>query len=172
MYNVHCTVYTLQAVILENYAIKGGILEQSVAPDTESFESIVTVPFRDETSGFVFPEPDLFRQKTIESEFFLLRTELEMLQTYSNNISSNVTPRGLRIYMYRYLLSKNLASTYMTKNTRYLLDDSVCDLLAKAIANRSANTLFSVSDMEEMNSVESQKLKDFLPKLIEMVVPY
>lgn len=161
-----------QAIILENYARKGGILEQGVTPDTESLESIAAVPSRDETSGFVFPEPDLFREKTIESEFFLLRTELEMLQAYSNNISSNVTPRGLRIYMYRYLLSKNLASTYMTKNTRYLLDDSVCDLLAKAIANRSANTLFSVSEMEEMNSVESQKLKDFLPKLIEMVVPY
>lgn len=162
-----------QAVILENYAVKGGILERKTVANTESKEPTINeVTPTDEVSGFVYPEPNLFQQKTVESEFFLLRSELEMLQRYSDEISTNVTPRGLRIYMYRYLLSKNLASTYMSTGTSYLLEDEVCNLLAKAIASRSSNSLFSVSEMEEMNSVENQKLKDFIPKLIEMVVPY
>lgn len=160
-----------QAVILENYASKGDILETS-APSTIEIEQNQTDTNSASTTDFVFPDPEVMRSKIIESEFFLLRSELELLQKYSNEISTNVTPRGLRIYMYRYLLSKNLASAYMSNNSRYQLDDKVCEILAKAIATKSANPLFDVKEMEDMQLLEDGRLKEFLPKLIGMVVPY
>ncbi len=164
-----------QAIILENYAVKGNILEQDIVygSDSEGADESASVVVSEETSAeFVFPEPELIQSKIVKSEFFLLRSELEMLQEFSNKISTNVTPRGLRIYMYRYLLSKNLASVYMTKSSRYQLGDNECLILAKAIANKSSNSSFSVIEMEEMKSVDNQQLKEFIPKLIEMVVPY
>ena len=112
------------------------------------------------------------QSKIVESEFFLLRSELAMLSEFSNHISSNVTPRGLRIYMYRYLLSKNLLSNYMTKKSSFQIDDHACKILAKAIALKSSDGNFSVSKMEELKSVDNLELRIFLPKLIEMVVPY
>ncbi len=164
-----------QAIILENYAVKGDILERVISYEADSDDSDKSVPIvasEEISSEFIFPEPELIQSKIVESEFFLLRSELEMLQKFSDKISTNVTPRGLRIYMYRYLLSKNLASTYMTKNTRFQLEDHVCELLAKAIANKSSMANFPVEDMAEMKLVDNQKLKEFIPKLIEMVVPY
>ena len=163
-----------QAIILENYANKGGILEKSKKAEMEP-EKVTALPEStsvDKEKGFVFPEPELTQSKVVESEFFLLRTELAMLQEFSNDISSNVTPRGLRIYMYRYLLSKNLLSNYMTKHGNFQIGDSECKILAKAIASKSSKWDFSINDLDEFRAVENQELREFLPKLIEMVVPY
>lgn len=161
-----------QAIILENYASKGGILERSNKSKIGS-ENVTTIPISENSAnGFVFPEPDLVQSKIVESEFFLLRSELAMLQEFSNDISKNVTPRGLRIYMYRYLLSKNLLSNYMSKSASFQIDDHACMILAKAIAYRSSNGDYLVNEMEELKLVNNQELRDFIPKLIEMVVPY
>lgn len=161
-----------QVIILENYAIKGEILETKVAPTVEIDSPTVSANSESTNTSFLFPDPEVMSSKIIESEFFLLRSELELLQKYSHEISANVTPRGLRIYMYRYLLSKNLASAYMAANTGFRLDDSVCAFLAKAIAHRSADSAFDIKAMEEMTLLKNDHLKEFLPKLIEMVVPY
>lgn len=160
-----------QAVILETYALDGEILEQlieSVENDNTPNDSV----FSSTNDNFTFPEPDMVGSKIVESEFFLLRSELEMLQKYSKEISNNVTPRGLRIYMYRYLLSKNLASAYMSSNFRYQLDEETCTFLASAIAKKSANSEFNAANMDEWKEIKNERLKEFLPKLIEMVVPY
>jgi len=160
-----------QAVILETYALDGEILEQlieSVENDNVPNDSA----FSSTDDNFTYPEPDMISSKIVESEFFLLRSELELLQRYSKEISDNVTPRGLRIYIYRYLLSKNLASAYMSSNFRYQLDDNTCTILASAIAKKSADSKFNATDIDEWKGIKNERLKEFLPKLIEMVVPY
>jgi hypothetical protein len=162
-----------QAVILETYALDGNILEQLVPGENLNDKGeIVVPPTPVEVDSFMYPEPDLVSSKIVESDFFLLRSELEILQNYSKHISRNITPRALRIYMYRYLLSKNLVSNYMSVNSRYQLDNELCEFLAKAIAYKSSNSNFNSIEIDEYKKMKAGKLKDFLPKLIEMTVPY
>lgn len=162
-----------QAVILETYAIDGKILEQQISKDTVTDNIVASPPSNSTKQGlFQFPEPDLVSSKVVQSEFFLLSTELKMLQENAKHISKNITPRALRIYMYRYLLSKNLISNYMSPNSGFQLEDDVCKLLAEAIAHKSENSNFDVKTMKEYNNIKEAKLKEFLPKLIEITVPY
>lgn len=158
-----------QAVILETYAVDGEILENVIEKEREDSSTAI---MEDVVNNFNYPEPDLNISKTKESEFFILRAELEMLQTYSKELGNNITPRSLRIYMYRYLLSKNLASAYMSSSTQYQLDNKLCDFLAKVIALKSNDPKLKIYDVDGYNKIANNKLKDFIPKLVEMVVPY
>lgn len=161
-----------QAVILETYAVDGNILEKEKGVEEELKPEPVAGEVDEGNEGFTFPEPTKTNSKVIESEFFLLKAELENLQSYSKELGNNITPRALRIYMYRYLLSKNLASAYMSANARFQLDDELCDFIAKAIAIKSKDSAKVIEELEGYDQISNSKMKDFIPKLVEMVVPY
>jgi hypothetical protein len=166
-----------QGVILRNYAINNNILERVTPTVTE--EPIVTAepttPIENPMEELIFPEANPREYIESQSEYFLLEKEMEMLNDYSNQLSDSVTPRQLRIYMYRYLLAKNIASDYLNQRTgESQLTDEYCDFLAKAIALR-ANATHSFSfETGELNldEINNPTLKEFTEKLVEMVVPY
>ncbi|MDO5976088.1 P-loop NTPase fold protein [Flavivirga jejuensis] len=166
-----------QAIILQTYAINNKILEHVENTQQEPFEEdeIETSSF-DEKSHEIIIFPDVITSDQIETqnEFFLLKKELTLLEKYSKTISENITPRQLRIYMYRYLLAKNIASSYLNQETgEGQLSDSYCDFIAKAIALKSNETkTFSFTNSVSISLVENPTLKLFTPKLIEMIVPY
>ena len=166
-----------QGVILEAYAINNGILEGEVrqeGKEGEVDEESETLDGKETTVEFDFSAIPKER-RVVPSEFFLLEKELELLKNHSGLLSKNVTPRQLRIYMYRYLLSKNIASDYLNaQGKESQLSDDYCAFLAHAIAQRSNHengTLEYTGDLF-LENIDNESLRDFTPKLIEIVVPY
>lgn len=167
-----------QGVILRNYAINNNILErvESVSTQGENTGESSTSDIQDSsTDDLIFPEANPREYIESQSEYFLLEKELEVLNSYSNHLSKSVTPRQLRIYMYRYLLAKNIASDYLWQKTgESQLSDEYCEFLAKAIALRSNDSkTFTHDDSEvSLDQVNNPTLREFTAKLVEMVVPY
>ncbi|MDG1333022.1 MAG: P-loop NTPase fold protein [Crocinitomicaceae bacterium] len=166
-----------QGVILRNYAINNDILErvtptEPVEDDVE--EGVQPKPQDAPADDLIFPEANPREYIESQSEYFLLEKELEVLNKYSNKLSVSVTPRQLRIYMYRYLLAKNIASDYLWQKTgESQLSDEYCDFLARAIAYRSNNAhSFGFDNDVSLSLVENPTLEAFTPKLVEIVVPY
>lgn len=172
-----------QAIILKAYAIDNEFLEKEVPKDTDTEEEEIIdneeekseTPAEKEIRELDFSSIPLERPVEI-SEFFLLEKELEMLETNASELSGNVTPRQLRIYMYRYLLAKNIASEYLiNKREEGRLSDTYCHFLAKAIAKRSNHyngSSFAFTGDLSLDQLSNESLKKFTPKLIEIVVPY
>ena len=166
-----------QAVILRNYAINNDILERveskvSLEDEIEEEEQAETP--ESVSDELIFPEANPREYIEAQSEYFLLEKELEILNKYSDKLSDSVTPRQLRIYMYRYLLAKNIASDFLWQKTgESQLSDEYCEFLAKAIAHRSndAHNFDGTNDIA-LGAVNNPTLKEFTPKLVEMVVPY
>lgn len=164
-----------QAVILRNYAINNEILERIVQDETlEEFEEEEREIQDTSLETIVFPDNNPREFVDYESEYFLLERELEYLSSNSNNLSANVTPRQLRIYMYRYLLAKNIASDILwTRTGVSQLTDEYCEFLAKSIALRSNQSqTFIFTNEVSLNLINDPTLRAITPKLIEMVVPY
>ena len=166
-----------QAVILRNYAINNDILER--VESEVSFEDEIEEEEQAETpesvsDELIFPEANPREYIEAQSEYFLLEKELEILNKYSDKLSDSVTPRQLRIYMYRYLLAKNIASDYLWQKTgESQLSDEYCEFLAKTIAYRSNDAhTFGFTNDASLSLVNNPTLRDFTPKLVEMVVPY
>jgi len=167
-----------QGVILRNYAINNDILERAT---TKPSKEETTVPVEPQISTentseeLIFPEANPRGYIESQSEYFLLEKEMEMLSRYSNSLSDSVTPRQLRIYMYRYLLAKNIASDYLWQRTgESQLSDEYCEFLAKAIASSSNGTINSEYKIKgaKLEEINNPTLKEFSMKLVEMVVPY
>jgi hypothetical protein len=164
-----------QGVILRNYAINNDILERvkQEAPEEPVVISEPVVLVENPGQELVFADANPRDYVESQSEYFLLEKEMEMLNRYSDQLSESVTPRQLRIYMYRYLLAKNIASDYLWQRTgESQLSDEYCEFLAKSIALRSNNAFEFKLTEEELKKVNSPALQKFTPKLIEMVVPY
>lgn len=165
-----------QGVILRNYAVNNEILER-VATQNEEGQSTVVQPSdaHDDTHDeLIFPDANPREYIESQSDYFLLEKEMEWLTLYANTLSNSVTPRQLRIYMYRYLLAKNIASDYLWQRTgESQLSDDYCEFLAKAIACRSNNAEhFTHTNDVSLDLVNNPTLKAFTEKLVEMVVPY
>lgn len=166
-----------QGVILRNYAINNAILERAKtsAPaeevKTEGAADVSEEPLEE----LVFPEANPREYIEAQSEYFLLEKEMELLTKYSNSLSESVTPRQLRIYMYRYLLAKNIASDYLAQKTgESQLSDEYCDFLARAIAygsNATMNIEYKTKEAK-LDEIKHPVLRAFSKKLVEMVVPY
>lgn len=170
---------TEQGVILRNYAINNEILERvTTAEETEtrSENDSLETPLSSEetTEEFIFPESNPREYIESQSEYFLLEKEMEWLNAYSDKLSPSVTPRQLRIYMYRYLLAKNIASDYLWQRTgESQLSDDYCEFLARAIAYRSNETkTFVHTNDVSLALVNNPTLREFTAKLVEIVVPY
>jgi len=166
-----------QAIILRTYAVKNDILERIENTEKEVAEendSEVNLPNEEVDGDIIFPDVVKSNQIETQHEFFLLEKELTLLEKYSATISNNITPRQLRIYMYRYLLAKNIASSYLNQETgEEQLSDDYCDFIARSIALRSNETKsFSFTNNVSLDLVKNDTLRLFTLKLIEMVVPY
>jgi hypothetical protein len=172
-----------QAVILEAYAEKNNFLERE-APQTTTTSNEENTTGDQNTqsddsntntqSELIFTEI-VSNNPVVTSDFSLLKAELKMLESYAEHLSQNVTPRQLRIYMYRYLLAKNVASSYLSNEQQDThLSDAYCDFLARAIAERSNHGINSIEyeGALSLNQIENKTLRTFTPKLIEIVVPY
>ena len=172
-----------QAVILEAYAEKNNFLEKEALQNTKTNDqnnndANDTNPDEGTTppngEGLSFDEIST-NKAVITSNFSLLKKELKMLESCAEKLSDNVTPRQLRIYMYRYLLAKNVASSYLSnENEDSQLSDAYCDFLARAIAERSNHGTNSIQYQGDLslNQIDNKTLREFTPKLIEIVVPY
>jgi hypothetical protein len=165
-----------QAIMLERYAEK--ILEDEDKNEeilkVEEIEPAGTVASIGEIETLVFPDTSNPTFIDRQSDFFLMRKELQLLQDYSNKISEEVTPRQLRIFLYRYLLAKNLASDYLFRFTNQnQLPDTYCEFLVACISHKS-NSIeeFDFEPNFSLEQINDVVLREFTPKLIEMVVPY
>ena len=167
-----------QAVILRAYAVKNQFLEKEKS--TQELDEVDTVSDSEmdevlnENRELDFTDIPVEREMVF-SDFFLLEKELDLLKKHAGELSKNITPRQLRIYMYRYLLAKNIASEYLM-NHKYegQLSDFYCEFLAEAIAKRSNHSdgNLTYSGSLDLQQIENETLRDFTPKLIEIVVPY
>ncbi|NVK63789.1 MAG: hypothetical protein HWE22_04345 [Flavobacteriales bacterium] len=165
-----------QGVILRNYAINNEILERVTSKETDETTTVVEpISAAEETTEeLIFPEANPREYIESQSEYFLLEKEMEWLNTYADKLSPSVTPRQLRIYMYRYLLAKNIASDYLWQRTgESQLSDDYCEFLAEAIARRSNQSgFFGFQGDYHFDKVQNPTLKAFTGKLVEIVVPY
>ena len=165
-----------QHSILENYALGSGILE--TAPINVNSEiSIGTEEEQSEEKNLeVFEFPESIYEDVIlsQDQYFLLQSELDILQTSLDKYKKvEFTPRQLRIYLNRYLFAKNLASSFSLKETGIRdLDERFSSFLADQIAAKTVDIKVSINN-EELKKLELQaELEEFTIKLIEMVVPY
>ncbi len=165
-----------QGVILRNYAINNEILERVTSKETDETTTVVEpISAAEETTEeLIFPEANPREYIESQSEYFLLEKEMEWLNTYADKLSPSVTPRQLRIYMYRYLLAKNIASDYLWQRTgESQLSDDYCEFLAEVIARRSNQSgFFGFQGDYHLDKVQNPTLKAFTGKLVEIVVPY
>lgn len=162
-------------VILENYVNSGGLLEKNskadvhekernTSPDTISEQESkqnepVAISINEKTND----------QKIEESneEFLISRSELDFLKRNATDFVKP-TPRQLRIYLYRYLLAKNIARSYIdSENEAEDLTESWCNKLAAEIIKKSNDQNYN------LNSLRTDAVSDiYISKLVEIVVPY
>ncbi|NQY07866.1 MAG: hypothetical protein HRT68_17135, partial [Flavobacteriaceae bacterium] len=109
---------TERKVILENYAINNQILgEMVVSQGIElNIQNEEEEELEPENEELVFPESLKSDIRREQSSFFMLQKELDNLSENSKLLSEDVTPRQLRIYMYRYLLAKNILATVLKRD--------------------------------------------------------
>lgn len=75
------------------------------------------------------------------------------------------TPRQIRIILYRYFLAKAISQRYNNFNK---LSNEYCRYMAIEIAQKT----FSKSPTTNLDDILDDELKEFAPKIIQMVVPY
>ncbi|QHI35333.1 hypothetical protein IMCC3317_06790 [Kordia antarctica] len=170
--------------IIDNYAEKIGVEEKSNndeiivdnnlnsnnpnQPDAESPSK------SNDTTGT--EEAEEINPKEIS--YVLKREELEKLKVAAKNINGNITPRQLRIFMYRYLLSRNIGQAFNDD----VLNIEWCNfMMDKIVEKRNVKVLIPNEAVEKLNKAEesileslniSDKLKYSTNKIIEIVAPY
>ncbi|MDH4471087.1 MAG: P-loop NTPase fold protein [Fluviicola sp.] len=75
------------------------------------------------------------------------------------------TPRQIRIILYRYFLAKAISQQYNNFNK---LSDEYCRYMAIEITHKT----FSKTATSNLDDILDDDLKEFAPKIIQMVVPY
>jgi len=169
-----------RSVILRNYATSSKILQELKSVKNEVEPENVTVKIETEDAAgsqnateFEFPDTVYVADFEEQDEYFLLVKELTELQEASTKILGNATPRQLRIFIYRYLLAKNIASSYLAKVTRTnILVDDYWKFLIVCIAKKTVDTEWAVELSEYKGESINKRLLEFTPKLIDIVVPY
>jgi hypothetical protein len=162
--------------IIKNYAEHIGIIElleqEDFTNDSTKKEDIE----KQTTENITLEEEDIFpieEQKTIElkeSNYFLSTQEVEALTQHAALLGNEVTPRKLRIFMYRYLFAKNIVASKFRMGTVSINDDYylyLIELIAKA-SNPSEKEENPTSQPIEMDD----SLNQFTTELVKMVVPY
>ncbi len=164
-----------QYIILKNYADKAKILEDDSIQNIINIEEntaseTITKDDEDETNEFVYPE-SIYKDHIEEEKYFLLKSELNYLhQALKNNIITEITPRQLRIYLNRYLLAKNIASSFLERETgTKKLSEEYTNFIIDSIILKTNNLK---EEIKVAHLEVDEKLKVFTPKLINMIVPY
>ncbi|KAB8151252.1 hypothetical protein EZY14_019365 [Kordia sp. TARA_039_SRF] len=165
--------------ILDSYAQKIGVQEIAVQEeetdedkDELKTENNIEEPVADDYQVIQNDEENrLTTEDNKENKFVITVEELELLKRYAENITERVTPRQLRIFMYRYLLARNIGQQF---NGGEVLDRDWCELMMRKIINRRNNETTRQEDLEDfLEDIDvSEKLKKSTNKIIEIVAPY
>ncbi|WP_281980766.1 P-loop NTPase fold protein [Tenacibaculum mesophilum] len=129
-------------------------------------------------------EPQVSEQENISNmkkegtkkEIYTIKSkELDLLKESAKKLKGNITPRQLRIFMYRYLLAKDLAKSF---NNNEVPNQEWCKVvLDKIIENRNKdletenNNEKTNSEIFELKNI-SDSLKNSTQKIIDIVAPY
>ncbi|OSY87652.1 hypothetical protein WH52_09435 [Tenacibaculum holothuriorum] len=114
-------------------------------------------------------------KKTEESTYIIKSKELILLKGYAKKLEGDITPRQLRIFMYRYLLARDLAKSF---NNNIAPSEEWCRYaLSKIVENRNKNFIeFENNEIEKESDIKingvSEELKESTQKLIAIVAPY
>ncbi|MDE1207103.1 P-loop NTPase fold protein [Tenacibaculum larymnensis] len=111
-----------------------------------------------------------------KKEIYTIKSkELDLLKESAKKLKGNITPRQLRIFMYRYLLAKDLAKSF---NNNEVPNQAWCKVvLDKIIENRNKdleaenNNEKTNSEIFELKNI-SDSLKNSTQKIIDIVAPY
>ncbi|MGH1387460.1 P-loop NTPase fold protein [Kordia sp.] len=166
--------------ILDSYAQKIGVQDIKIEEDKDESSAErnnVNEPESADGYGLIRnnQEHRMARQENQEEKeinYAITVNELELLKEQAENITERVTPRQLRIFMYRYLLARNIGQHF---NNYEKLDSDWCELIMEEIIKRRNN-----KSEDKKNDIESiledfnisDKLKTSTNKIIEIVAPY
>lgn len=162
--------------IIKNYAEHIGIIELFEQEDFTNDPTKKEDTKKQTTENITLEEEDIFpieEQKTIElkeNNYFLSTQEVEALTRHAALLGNGVTPRQLRIFMYRYLFAKNIVASKFRMGTVSINDDYylyLIELIAKA-SNPSEKEEKPTSPPIEIE----HSLNQFTTELVKMVVPY
>jgi hypothetical protein len=164
--------------MIDNYAEKIGveIIEEEVI--TEITETTLQTKNSDQSNNSTKSSEDEIEVEDLgpkeKINYVLKQEELLLLKQYSSDLKGEVTPRQLRIFMYRYLFARNIGQSF---NDNISLNIEWCTYVIKAIVNHrnfsdeeSKNN--SVNDTIKNISDISDKLKSSTQKIIDIVAPY
>ncbi|MFY0632100.1 MAG: hypothetical protein JXR05_17200 [Flavobacteriaceae bacterium] len=102
--------------------------------------------------------------------FLITADELEQLKKHLDIVQLS-TPRQMRIFLYRYLLAKSIAENYSSES----LTIEWSEIVIKEIIEKTNNINYKIKAFSGENEVigaENNSLNSFIPKLVEIVVPY
>lgn len=117
------------------------------------------------------------KEKPKEGVYTIRSEDLSILKRYARVLKGDITPRQLRIFMYRYLLAKDLAKSF---NNDEAPSQEWCEyVLKKIIENRNKHFDEIKDTVDEKIEIEvreikgiSDQLKEATQKLVDIVAPY
>lgn len=164
--------------MINNYAEKIGveiIEEEEILTNTiETGQEETTKEKTSTTTANATQDEGNLEQKE-KSNYVIKKEELKLLQQYSQDLKGEVTPRQLRIFMYRYLLARNIGQSF---NENASLNIEWCTYVIRKIVKHrnqylsdkedNIETILGVKDIPDI----SNKLKYSTQKIIDIVAPY
>ncbi|MBC8756425.1 hypothetical protein H2O64_17255 [Kordia sp. YSTF-M3] len=160
--------------ILDSYAEKIGLKKEKSAE--ENLEGIVENNRSNTTNAEVdnvnYSNNEISDETIEEINYVITSEELELLKECAKGIEGRITPRQLRIFMFRYLLARNIGQQFNSNNK---LDLEWCTFMMKEIIKKRNNKpADSVNDIESIleDFDISDKLKSSTNKIIEIIAPY
>lgn len=111
-----------------------------------------------------------------QENYIVSKDEAILLKEYGQKLDGEITPRQLRIFVYRYLLAKNLGRSFNGDKTP---NKEWCRYILKEIVN-SRNKNFikeSTSNEEKVSSIKevlgiTKKLEKATNKIVKVIAPY
>ncbi len=108
-------------------------------------------------------------ERQAKKDYLLTHDELQWIRTEMNQFD-DLTPRQIRIIMYRYMFAKSLVIEFFGRNR---INSIWSEFLVKELVSKSmeADYKFDNGKLTELHFTD-QDIINFTPKLIEIVVPY
>lgn len=170
-----------QNSILTNYAKDGGFLQSlddlNINDKTENLKEEVENnlgiqgpdDFELEIDEEIAKSGISVEERQAKKNYLLTHDELQWILTEINQLT-DLTPRQIRIIMYRYMFAKSLVIEFYGRNR---INSIWSEFLVKELVSKSMNENYSL-DQNELNELnfKDQEIINFTPKLIEIVVPY
>jgi hypothetical protein len=167
--------------MIDNYAAKIGLEiikeEEQVITEIEDTSSLEVNQENNTARTSVQGEENQDLPEKIN--YIIKQEELKLLKQFSLDLEGEVTPRQLRIFMYRYLLARNIGQSFNDnaslniKWCTYVMDQIVKfrnqDLSDNNTSDSDKNSV--VNEVKNISDI-SEKLKSSTQKIIDIVAPY